>query len=393
MQIVNIGVSELVPYAHNTKKHPAQQIANVANSIKRFGWQQPIVVDENNVVVIGHCRLMAAKLLGLEEVPVTVASGLTEDEIRELRIADNKTNESDWDFAELEGELLDLEMTGFDFDWDDTPVEDTHKDGAKLGEVGDDDEYNAEPKKETGVVRGQVYQLGDHRLMCGDSTDMDDVSVLVGGCKADLLLTDPPYNVAYTGKTEDALTIENDDMSDEDFREFLLKAFRCAYESMRPGAAFYIWHADSAGKVFRETAEEAGLVIRQCLIWAKNTMVLGRQDYQWKHEPCLYGWKDGAAHTWESDRKQTTVLAFDKPARNEYHPTMKPIPLFAYQLQNSTKPGDVVLDLFGGSGTTMMACEQTGRKAYLMELDPVYAQVIIDRWEIYTGKKAVLVHG
>lgn len=182
-------------------------------------------------------------------------------------------------------------------------------------------------------------------------------------------------------------------MPDEEFKEFLMAAFACAYANIRSGAAFYIWHADLMGKVFREAAEDAGLHIRQCLIWNKNSMVLGRQDYQWKHEPCLYGWKDGAAHTWENDRKQTTVLEFDKPVRNEYHPTMKPVPLFAYQLQNNTKPGDVVLDLFGGSGTTMIACEQTGRKAYIMELDPVYVQVIIDRWETYTGKKAVLENG
>lgn len=206
-----------------------------------------------------------------------------------------------------------------------------------------------------------------------------------------MLLTDPPYNVAYEGKTEDALTIQNDNMDDESFRQFLTNAFFAADSVMKKGAVFYIWHADSEGYNFRGACRDVGWTVRECLIWNKNQMVLGRQDYHWKHEPCLYGWKDGASHLWASDRKQTTVLDFDKPQRNGVHPTMKPIALFDYQIKNNTKGNDIVLDLFGGSGTTIMACEQNGRRGYSMELDPRYVDVIIKRWEDFTGEKAVKI--
>lgn len=227
--------------------------------------------------------------------------------------------------------------------------------------------------------------------MCGDSTSVTDVEALCGGRKMDLLITDPPYNVDYTGKTKDALKIENDKMEDESFRLFLRDAFLTADTVMKPGATFYIWHADSEGYNFRGACHDIEWKVRQCLIWVKNVMVMGRQDYQWKHEPCLYGWKEGASHNWYSDRKQTTLLEFDRPSRSELHPTMKPVPLFDYQIKNSSKKGDAVLDLFGGSGTTMVACEQDGRTAYLMELDPRYVDVIIDRWEKLTGQKAELL--
>lgn len=215
----------------------------------------------------------------------------------------------------------------------------------------------------------------------------------MGGQKADLLLTDPPYNVNYEGKTKDALKIQNDKMGDSEFRNFLKDAFAAADMVMKPGAVFYIWHADLEGYNFRGACSDMGWKVRECLVWAKNSMVLGRQDYQWKHEPCLYGWKDGASHLWASDRKQTTILEFDRPTKSKEHPTMKPIPLFDYQIKNNTKGGDVVLDLFGGSGTTLMACEQNGRNACLMELDPRYVDVIIKRWELFTGQKAELIEG
>lgn len=208
--------------------------------------------------------------------------------------------------------------------------------------------------------------------------------------EADLWLTDPPYNVNYEGGTEDKLTIENDNMSDTEFRAFLVGAYKAADSVLKAGAAFYIWHADSEGENFRGAAKDIGWKVRECLIWNKNALVMGRQDYHWKHEPCLYGWKGGASHNWYSDRKQTTVMEFDKPLRNGEHPTMKPLALFAYQMQNSTKAGDIVLDSFGGSGTTLIVAEQTGRKARLMELDPHYCDVIIARWEKLTGKEAVL---
>lgn len=206
----------------------------------------------------------------------------------------------------------------------------------------------------------------------------------------DLLLTDPPYNVAYQGKTKDALTIQNDSMGADEFRQFLRDVFTAADMVMRPGAAFYIWHADSEGYNFRGAARDSGWTVRQCLIWNKQAMVMGRQDYHWKHEPCLYGWKDGAGHLWASDRKQTTVLEFDRPMRNAEHPTMKPVALFEYQMLNNTHAGDVVLDLFGGSGTTIIAAEKHGRRARVVELDPKYCDVIVRRWQAFTGQQAVL---
>lgn len=238
---------------------------------------------------------------------------------------------------------------------------------------------------------GDLWQLGDHRLICGDSTDATVIEELLGGEMADLLITDPPYNVDYTGKTKDALKIKNDVMENGQFREFLRDAFYSADLVMRKGAVFYIWHADSEGYNFRGACHDVGWTVRECLVWNKNVMVLGRQDYQWKHEPCLYGWKDGASHLWASDRKQTTVLNFNRPMRNGEHPTMKPVELFAYQISNNTHEGDKVLDLFGGSGTTIIACEQLKRKGFCCELDPHYCDVIIDRWERFTGEKAVRV--
>ncbi len=399
MEIVMRKVSELTPYGLNAKKHDDKQVDNVANSIKRFGWQQPIVIDENGVVVIGHCRLMAAKKLKLKEVPVTVASGLTEDEIKELRIADNKTNESPWDLGLLAEDIEGLDFSGFDFSFD------VENGGVTSYDVVEDN-YDAPIPEEPKTRPGEIYQLGRHRLMCGDSTDPAAVATLLGGAMADMLLTDPPYNVSYEGK---AGKIQNDSMKDDDFRQFLRLAFFNAKANMKPGAAFHIWHADSEGYNFRGACKDVGLLVRQCLIWVKNSLVLGRQDFQWKHEPCLYGenpvedevdehepclygWVDGK-HYWFKNRKQTTILQFDRPTVSKQHPTMKPIKLFDYEMQCNTKPGEIVLDLFGGSGTSIMAAEQNDRVAYVMEYDPKYADVIINRWEEFTGKKAVLLNG
>src|SRR5699024_8183125 len=258
----------------------------------------------------------------------------------------------------------------------------------------------AEPKSKL----GDVYQLGDHRLMCGDSTSLADVQKLVGGAQMDLLLTDPPYNVDYQGA---AGKIKNDNMEDTAFRRFLTDAFSNAAMVMKPGAPFYIWHADSEGYNFRGACKDAMLRVRQCLIWVKNSLVMGRQDFQWKHEPCLYGeseieedahepclygWTEGKKHYFFKNRKQTTVLNFDKPVKSAEHPTMKPIKLFDYQRECSSTPGEGVLDLFAGSGTTIMAAEQNGRRAFCMEYDPKYTDVIVDRWEKFTGEKAVLLH-
>ncbi len=226
--------------------------------------------------------------------------------------------------------------------------------------------------------------------MCGDSTSIDAVEKLMDGQKADMWLTDPPYNVAYEGGTKEKLTIKNDSMGNDDFRQFLRDAYVAADTVMKAGAVFYIWHADLEGYNFRGAAQDAGWQVRQCLIWKKSSLVMGRQDYHWQHEPCLYGWKEGAGHLWASDRKQTTILEFNKPNRNGEHPTMKPVELFEYQMLNNTKGGDIVLDSFGGSGTTMIAAEKNGRVGYLMELDPKYTDVIVKRWQDFTGQEAIL---
>lgn len=381
IEIKYMPVDELLPYVNNPRKND-KAVEYVANSIKEFGFKVPIVVDEKNEVIAGHTRLKASKKLGIEEVPVIVAGDLSEEQVRAFRLADNKVSE----LAEWDTELLDIEIEEINFNLELFGF-DVKDDIGSDSEVADDGfEVNILETSNTKV--GDIFQLGRHRLMCGDSTNIEDVKRLVGNQLVDMYLTDPPYNVAYQGKTSDALTIQNDEMNGADFREFLKKAFGAANEVMKPGAVFYIWHADSEGYNFRGACFETGWQVRQCLIWNKNSMVLGRQDYHWKHEPCLYGWKDGAAHLWASNRKQTTILEFDRPNRNAEHPTMKPIPLFDYQIKNNTKGEDVVLDTFGGSGTTLMACEQNGRNALVMELDPRYVDVIIRRWETFTGLTA-----
>lgn len=385
MDIINIALKDLKPYENNPRKND-DAVKYVAESIKEFGFKVPIVIDKNNVIVAGHTRYKAAKKLKMSEVPCIIADDLTDEQIKAFRLADNKVAEkAEWDFGLLNAELddiidLDMELFGF---------EDALQDDA---EEAVEDEFEVELPAEPKSKLGDIYQLGNNRLMCGDSTVLEDVEKLMGGEQADMLLTDPPYNVNYEGKTKDKLKIKNDQMGNDNFRQFLTDAFSNADMVMKPGAVFYIWHADSEGYNFRGACFDAGWTVRQCLIWNKNSMVMGRQDYQWKHEPCLYGWKEGAGHLWASDRKQTTVINFDKPTRNDMHPTMKPIPLFDYQIKNNTKGGDVVLDLFGGSGTTIMACEQNGRRGYSMEYDPRYVDVIVDRWEKFTGAKAVLLN-
>lgn len=385
MNVQQVKIEKVKPYDKNPRKNKAA-VDYVANSIKEFGFQQPIVVDKDMVVIAGHTRLKAAKKLKLKEVPVVIADNLTEEQVKAYRLADNKTAEkAEWDFDLLTDELLslqelnfDMEQFGFDFDFGEDE------------EAVEDDNWEADVPEEPISKRGDIWVLGRHRLMCGDSTDAADVALLMDGNKADMLLTDPPYNVDYTGKASELETrkIENDKMEDSAFQDFLTSAFSNAAENMKAGGVFYIWHADSEGLNFRVACKKAGFQVRQCLIWNKNAMVMGRQDYQWKHEPCLYGWKDGASHLWASDRKQTTVLEFEKPQKNNLHPTMKPIKLFDYQIKDNTKGDDIVLDLFGGSGTTIMAAEQNGRRGFVMEYDPKFVDVIVDRWEQFTGMKA-----
>lgn len=377
--------------SRNYRKHSDRNKDLINKSLKECGAGRSIVIDNEDNIIAGNGIYEQAQKLGLKtkvietdgsELVVVKRTDLaTDDEKRkQLAVMDNSSSDSS---------EFDFELLNEDFD-----VETLQDWGLDLDFSIDTDKEIIEDEVpvivETKCKRGDIWQLGEHRLMCGDSTVIYDVEKLMNGELADLLITDPPYNVNYEGKTKDRLKIENDKMSDSTFREFLRDAFVCANTVMKPGAVFYIWHADSEGYNFRGACKDVNWQVRQCIIWNKNVMVMGRQDYQWKHEPCLYGWKDGASHLWASDRKQTTVIDFNKPQRNGEHPTMKPVGLFDYQIKNNTKGSDIVLDLFGGSGTTLIACEQDGRKARLMELDPHYCDVIIQRWENLTGHKAVL---
>lgn len=384
------AIEKLVPYARNARTHSDEQISQLAASIKEWGWTTPVLVDEQGSIIAGHGRTLAAQRLKMTEVPVMVAKGWSEAKKRAYVLADNKlAMNAGWDnellaleLAELDGLGFDVELTGFSDEEIKAlmPVEVTE------GLTDPDDAPAVQENPVT--VPGDVWVMGKHRLLCGDSTSVDDLAKLTQGSLVDMWLTDPPYNVAYEGGTKEKLTIKNDSMGDDQFRQFLRDAYTAADTVMKPGAVFYIWHADLEGYNFRGAAKDAGWTVRQCLIWKKSSMVLGRQDYQWKHEPCLYGWKDGAGHLWAADRKQTTILEFDKPARNGEHPTMKPVALFEYQLLNNTKGGDIVLDSFGGSGTTLIAAEKNGRTAMIMELDPRYCDVIVKRWQEFTGKQA-----
>ena len=386
MNIVQKRLEDIQPYNNNPRIND-KAVRYVKQSIKRFGFRVPIVIDGDGIIVAGHTRYKASIELGLDSVPCVVADDLTPKQIKAYRLADNKTAEhSIWDFGALELELDDLK---FDFNMSDFGFSlDEEKDERKnIEDDGFDTEKEVEKIENPISRRGDIYKLENHYLMCGDSTNNDDVSKLMNGDKADLVVTDPPYNVAYEGKTENALTIENDSMDSDSFRAFLSDAFSCMNEVMKEGASFYVWYASREHVNFELALNKAGFTVRQQLIWNKNQLVMGRQDYHWKHEPCLYGWKDGAPHNWYSDRKQSTVLDFDKPQRNGDHPTMKPLPLVGYLVQNSSKKNDVVLDLFGGSGSTLIACEELGRSCRMMELDPKYCDVIIKRWEQFTGKK------
>ncbi|QDU21271.1 DNA modification methylase [Urbifossiella limnaea] len=373
-------VGRLKPYPQNPRHNDAGVDA-VAASLKAFGWQQPVVADEQDVIVVGHTRYKAALKLGLTEVPVHVARGLTPEQARAYRIADNQTATlSAWDDGLLAQELAALQAVDFDLGLTGFAEDDLL---ALLADppaaaVADPDAV-PEPPAVPVTRPGDLWAVGRHRLLCGDATKAADVARVLGGDPADVLLTDPPYNVAYEGGTADRLTIANDDLSPDDFQQFLFSALTAARTHLRPGGGFYVWHADTFGLSVRRAAAEAGLRVRQCLVWVKPALVLGRQDYQWRHEPCLYGWADGAPHTWLGGRAQTTVLEFDKPARNAEHPTMKPVALFQALLANSCPVGGVVLDPFGGSGTTLVAAEQAGRSARLLEVDPRYCDVILSR--------------
>jgi DNA modification methylase len=403
-QIEHLLVSSLIPYARNSRTHSDEQVSQIAGSIREFGFTNPVLIDADGTIIAGHGRVMAAKKLGLETVPCIRLGHLTPSQVRAYVIADNKLAlNAGWDDQMLRSELESLQEDGFNMDltgFSDEELAELLEPEVVEGET--DPDQTPEVPVEPITKLGDVWILGNHRLMCGDSTRIESAKRLMGDDLADLLITDPPYNVDMTAKNEmlqkagkarkdeSTFGIQNDKMSDDDFRQFLRDVYSTANSVMRDGAVFYIWHADSEGYNFRGACIDVEWKIRQCLVWVKSVFAIGRSDYHWKHEPCLYGWKDGASHYWGSDRSQTTVLDFKKPAKSELHPTMKPVELFEYQIGNSSKANDVVLDLFGGSGTTAIACERLSRKARLMELDPKYCDVIVKRWEDFTGKKAVL---
>ena len=386
MQIETVDITKLTPYEKNAKLHPRDQIEQIKKSIELYGNNDPIAVwGENNVIVEGHGRYTALRELGYKTADIIRLDHLTDEQRREYMLVHNQTTmNSGWDIDLLAGELEGLDFDGFDFGFD---LDDLDLGDGDRKEVQEDD-YELELPEQPKSKLGDIYQLGRHRVMCGNSLSADDMALLMDGAKADMIVTDPPYNVDYEGT---AGKIQNDNMEDTKFREFLKDAFVTADQVLKPGGAVYIWHADSEGFNFRAACKDTGWTVRQCLIWNKNALVMGRQDYQWKHEPCLYMWKDGAAHFWNSDRSQTTVIDCEKPKKNDLHPTMKPIKLFDYLIQNSSRKDEIVLDMFGGSGTTVIACEQDGRTAMVMELDPRYVDAILNRYEEFTGEKPQLV--
>ncbi len=387
------SVDALIPFAKNSRTHSEEQVGQIAASIKEWGWTTPILVDESNGVIAGHGRLLAARKLGMASVPVIVAGGWSDHQKRAYVIADNKLAlNAGWDEKLLALELGELKDGGFGIDligFDIDDLGDLLEPEAVSGLVDDD------KAPEVGAVAvsqpGDIWVMGNHRLMCGDSTSITDVERLMDGYKADLIITDPPYNVAYEGGTAEKLTIQNDSMSADAFYQFLLAAYGAMFAVSKDGAGLYVFHADSEGMNFRKAMVEAGFKLAQCCVWVKQQFVMGRQDYHWQHEPVLYGWKPTGAHRWYTDRKQSTVWNFDRPQRNDVHPTMKPVALIEYPLCNSSRGGDVVLDLFGGSGSTLIACEKNSRSARLMELDPKYCDVIIKRWQEFSGGTATLV--
>ncbi len=384
--VVNINISEIIQYENNPRNNDAA-VDKVAESIKEFGFKVPIIVDKDNIIIAGHTRYKAAVKLGLEIVPVIKADDLTEQQVKAFGIMDNKSSEfATWNYEALLKEMeslkledYDLELTGFDLS-EFEKLEDEYN----PKEIQEDEEFDIEEQleniEEPKSKKGDIWLLGKNRLMCGDSRVKEDIEKLMNGEKAKLVFTDPPYNVNYEGATADKLTIENDNMSQNEFYEFLSKVFNNYYENMEEGAPIYVCHADSEGENFRRTFREAGIKLAQCIIWVKNAFVMGRQDYQWKHEPILYGWKEGKAHYFVDDRTQDTVWEIPKPTRNAEHPTMKPLALCARAIKNSSKPNDLVIDLFGGSGSTLMAATELNRVCYTMEVDKKYADVIVFRY-------------
>ena len=396
MQIQMLKLDQVFPYEKNPRKND-EAVDKVAASIREFGFRQPIVVDADHVIIAGHTRLEASKRLGLTNVPVVVADDLSEEQVRAYRLADNKTAEfSGWDFDLLNGELFeinDIDMAAFGFDMN------AFTDGMAEAEDDDYDLDAADEHAEKRVQRGQVWVLGEHRLMCGDSTDQESVAELMGGQTADMVFTDPPWNVNYGSvKKGNAMgykprTILNDFMGTEEFRAFMFSAFQRMNEASKAGACTYVVMGSQEWGNLMLTLAQNDYHWSSTIIWNKDSLILSRKDYHTKYEPIWYGWKEGRRLHPLKDRTQSDVWDIPRPKRSDEHPTMKPVDLVARAVINSSDRGNNVLDLFGGSGTTLIACEQLNRKCYMMELDPHYCDVIIDRWEEYTGKKARLLDG
>ena len=380
-------IGTLIPYARNARTHDEKQIAQIAASIREFGFLSPIVVSEDKTILCGHGRFYAAQKLGLKKVPCVMESHLTESQRRAYILADNKLSlNAGWDNEMLAIELSELQSDGFDVSitgFDDKELSDLFSDGTD-GDVKDDDyDLAAALEKAAFVMRGDVWTVGKHRLVCGDATNPDDVNLLMGDTKANLILTDPPYGVSFTSSS--GLKIQNDSIKGEEFYSFLLSAFRNMADHLEKGGAAYVFHADTEGLNFRRAFVDAGFHLAGCCIWVKDSLVLGRSDYQWQHEPVLYGFMQNGKHKWYSDRRQTTIWNFAKPKRNANHPTSKPLDLLGYPIGNSTRENAVVIDTFGGSGSTLMACDRMNRICRTMELDEKYASVILRRYVDDTG--------
>lgn len=394
MNIKKINIEKLKPAKYNPRKDLTtedEEYKKIKKSLAEFGYVAPIIVNADMTVIGGHQRLKVLKELGYTEIECNVVD-LDKNKEKALNIALNKIT-GEWDNNKLEELLIelketdiDLDITGFSFDEVDNILKDIT--GSK------EDDFNVEEAlneiEEPITKPGDIWILGKHRVMCGDSTNIEDIQKLMQNKQANLIITDPPYNVNYEGKTEDSLKIKNDNMNETEFYNFLLDAFRNMYEFSKNGCSIYVFHADTEGLNFRNAFKSVGFKLAQCLVWVKNTFVMGRQDYQWRHEPILYGWKEGTGHYFVDNRKQSTVLEFDKPSKNLEHPTMKPIDLLCQLVKNSSIENDLILDVFGGSGSTLIAAEQMQRICYMIELDPKYCDVIIKRWEALTGKKAIL---
>ena len=377
MQLVPI--EKLVPYVNNARTHSPEQINKLRSSLREFGFINPVIIDRDYGVIAGHGRILAAKEEHIKEIPCVFADHLTEAQKKAYIIADNRMAlDAGWDeellrveIESLQAEAFDLSLTGFD----EKELAALFDDGS--GVEDDDFDVDAELKEPVITKAGDVWTLGRHRLVCGDSTKAETYEVLMQGKKANLVVTDPPYNVDYEGT---AGKIKNDNMASEKFYEFLSGAFSCMEKAMADDASIYVFHADTEGLNFRKAFDAAGFYLSGCCIWMKPSLVLGRSPYQWRHEPVLYGWKKNGKHQWYADRKQTTIWEFEKTKKNTDHPTMKPVPLIAYPIRNSSMSNTIILDPFGGSGSTLIACEQTDRSCYTIELDEKYCDVIVKRY-------------